>query len=223
MRRARSWSGPPRDRRRARIAAVTERQRRLLAWAPLALCAGILVWHALQYAFVTDDAYISFVYSRNFAEHGELTFNLGDHVEGYTNFSWTLVLGLLMVIGIPPEIASRVLGTACALGTLYLTFRIVERALGKKSPWAVVPPLLLACSSGFACWTSGGLETQLFVLLVTASLHALVGEPRGLRRIGIWLALASMTRPEGPLVALVLGAARYIQLASERRWLPTRD
>src|SRR5262245_66613749 len=136
MRRARSWSGPPRDRRRARIAAVTERQRRLLAWAPLALCAGILVWHALQYAFVTDDAYISFVYSRNLAEHGQLTFNLGDHVEGYTNFLWTFLLGVLMLVGIPPEIASRVLGTAAGMATLVVAWRLTERALGRRSPWA---------------------------------------------------------------------------------------
>jgi hypothetical protein len=181
----------------------------------LALAGAILVGHSLVYNFVTDDAYISFVYSRNFAEHGELAFNLGQPVEGYTNFSWTLVLGILMWIGIPPEIASRVLGTACGLATLYVTFRMVERALGRKTLWSAVPPLLLACSSGFACWTSGGLETQLFTLLVVASLDALVAavqRPRALRRAGVLLALASMTRPEGPLVAAAFGLARYIQL-----------
>jgi len=78
---------------------------------PLYAAAVVLVVHSLAYNFVTDDAYISFVFSRNFAEHGQLAFNLGQPVEGYTNFLWTLVLGLGMLVGAPPEIASRVLGT----------------------------------------------------------------------------------------------------------------
>src|ERR1041385_519008 len=88
-------------------------------WILLAAAAVGLVVHSLAYNFVTDDAYISFVFSRNLAEHGELTFNLGHPVEGYTNFLWTLVLGLGMLVGIQPEWSSRVLGTLCALGTLY--------------------------------------------------------------------------------------------------------
>ena len=66
-----------------------------MRWLLLAVAAIVLVLHTLAYNFVTDDAYISFVYSRNLAEHGELTFNLGQRVEGYTNFSWTALLGLI--------------------------------------------------------------------------------------------------------------------------------
>jgi hypothetical protein len=204
-------------------------------WLLLGIAACVLIAHSLAFNFVTDDAYISFVYSRNFAEHGELAFNLGDPVEGYTNFSWTVLIGLLMAIGVPPELSSRLLGLACALGTLVLVFRILERALGRRTPWATVAPLLLACSSGFACWTSGGLETQLFTLLVTAAVHAVVAatdQPRALRRAGWLLALAAMTRPEGPLIALVLGFAYLVQVgivlladrnASARRPFPLRD
>jgi len=175
----------------------------------LGAAAVVLIVHSLAYNFITDDAYISFVFSRNLAEHGQLAFNLGSPVEGYTNFLWTFVLGVLMLAGIPPEWSSRVLGTGCALVTLYVVFRTTERALGRPSPWAAVPSLLLACSSGFACWTSGGLETQLYTMLFALALDALVAaasERRALRRVGIALALASMTRPEGPMIAAVFGA-----------------
>ena len=187
-----------------RSATWTSRAR----WGLLGAAAIVLIGHSLAYNFVTDDAYISFVFARNLAEHGQLAFNLGQPVEGYTSFLWTFVLGIGMLAGIAPEASSRVLGTACALATLYLVFRIIERALGRKTAWAGVPPILLACSSGFACWTSGGLETQLYTLLVTAALDALVAAaatPRALRRLGVVLALASMTRPEGPMVAAVFG------------------
>jgi arabinofuranosyltransferase len=189
-------------------------------YGPLALCAAVLVWHSAQFGFVTDDAFISFVYSRNFAEHGELAFNLGDPVEGYTNFLWTVLLGVGMFLGLPPEPTSLVLGNAFAIGTLYVSFRVVELVTRRGSPWAYLPPALLALSSGFACWASGGLETQLFTFLVTAAIYCYVrgdardpdGTPnadgRWLGRAGWLLALAAMTRPEGLIVAAVIGVHR---------------
>jgi arabinofuranosyltransferase len=199
-----------------------------IRYAPLALAGAILVWHAQQYDFVTDDAFISFVFSRNFAEHGQLAFNLGDPVEGYTNFLWTFGLGVLMFLGIPPEIAARVLGIGFGLGVLVVTFRIGERVLGRGHPLTDLAPILLACSSGFACWSSGGLETQLYTFLVVLALDGYLAacdgdDVRGLRRLAIALALAAMTRPEGPLLAALFGVHRVASnLIAERRLRPSR-
>ena len=88
------------------MSSPSHRLREQARWIVLGIAGAVLLWHSLLYNFVTDDAYISFVYSRNFAQHGELAFNLGDRVEGYTNFSWTVLLGLLMKVGIPPELSS---------------------------------------------------------------------------------------------------------------------
>ena len=197
-----------------------------LRWLLLGAAAVLLVVHAFTYNFITDDAYISFVYARNFAEHGELTFNLGWYIEGYTNFLWTVLLGLGMVVHIPPELTAKVLGAAFAVATLFFAFRLVERGLGRPSPWAARPALLLAESSGFACWTSGGLETQLFTMLVVIALDGLVAaedpaERRALPRAGIALALSAMTRPEGLLVAAVFGVVRLAcNLLSRRTGRP---
>ncbi len=207
---------------------VLNRQREVVRWAPLAMAGAILIWHALQYGFVTDDAFISFVFARNLAEHGELAFNPGlPPVEGATNFLWTFGLGLLMVVGIPAAPASIVLGVGFGLGGLWMSFRITERLLGRGHPMAAVPALLLACSSGYACWSSGGLETQLYTFLVAAALDAYLAAdaiPRALRRMGVFLALASMTRPEGPLLVALFGLHRLGRnLLVERRLRPTRD
>lgn len=206
---------------------------RFVRLLPLLVGGALLVWHSLRYNFVTDDAYISFVFSRNFAEHGELTFNLGDRTEGYTNFLWTFVLGVLMVVGINPELSSRVLSTACALGTLWQTFRgmrlVLPAALPSRDVWAGLPALLLGASSGFACWTSGGLETQLFTFLVAWAVVEYVALPqaavvsRSWRKIGVAFALAAMTRPEGPMLAALVGVhALACNVFGSRRWLPTR-
>ena len=193
-----------------------------LRWLLLGVAAIVLVLHAFLYNFITDDAYISFVYSRNFAEHGQLVFNIGDYVEGYTNFLWTLLIGLGMLVGVEPEWSAKILGALFAVLTLYMTFTLVERALGRKSMWAAVPALLLACSSGFACWTSGGLETQLFTMLCTIAIEGVVAAEAedgaaGLYRAGVALALAAMTRPEGLLIAFALGLVRLICNVTAKR------
>ena len=189
-------------------------------WLLLAVAAAVLVVHAFTYNFITDDAYISFVFSRNLAEHGELTFNLGTAVEGYTNFSWTVLLAGALKLGVPIELAAKLLALVCSLGTLALTVRLMDRALERKSAWAAVPALLLASSSGFACWTSGGLETQLFVVLVTVALDA-VSEaalrPRAIVRAAIALGFSAMTRPEGLLVAALLGVTHLVTLVPRAR------
>jgi arabinofuranosyltransferase len=200
----------------------------LARYGPLAACAAVLVWHSLQYRFVTDDAFISFVYSRNLAEHGELVFNQGmDPVEGYTNFLWTILLGLLMVVGLLPEITSLVLGTGFAIGTLVVVHRTSAHIWRGRSAWDLVAPALLALSAGFACWSSGGLETQMFTFWVALAIHFyLTGDEdgRALRRVGWALALAAMTRPEGLLVAGIIGVHRVIvMLVRERRVRPSRD
>ena len=105
-------------------------QLRSIGW--FAVAAVVLIGHALAYNFVTDDAYISFVYSRNLAEHGQLTFNLGEHVEGYTNFLWTVFLAGWMKLGWLPESSSLFFGPAFASAvTLY---QGMKSALVSMSP-----------------------------------------------------------------------------------------
>ena len=196
-------------------------------YLPLLAAFAVLIWHSLQYNFVTDDAYISFVFSRNFAEHGQLVFNAGlPPVEGYTNFLWTFLLGLLMVVGLAPEVTSLVLGTAFALGTMALCLRLTEHVCKERSAWDYLPPVLLACSAGFACWSSGGLETQMFTFFVTWALYAYAradGETRYYRILGISLALAAMTRPEGLLITALVGGHRLaLNVLRDRRLAPSR-
>ena len=77
---------------------------RWLPWALLAVAAVGLCVHAVAYDFICDDAYIAFRYSWNFAYHNDLSFNLGERVEGYTNFLWVVLLGLLLKIGLLPDL-----------------------------------------------------------------------------------------------------------------------
>jgi arabinofuranosyltransferase len=202
--------------------------------ALLAAAALALIAHSLVFDFVTDDAFISFVYSRNLAQHGQLVFNLGEHpVEGYTNFLWTVLLAAFMKVGLLPELMSRVLGTAFAVATLGTVAWLSRRVRGEDwSPWDALPALLLAGVPGYACWASGGLETQMFTFFVTlgAAWHVeeILDEKRPRARSAVAFALAALTRPEGTLLfaltalhrAMVMLARRKVTIGrAELRWI----
>ena len=212
-----------------------------------ALAAIGLVAHSLLFNFVTDDAFISFVYSRNLAQHGQLVFNLGERVEGYTNFLWTVTIAAGLRAGIPAEILSRVLGTACGIAGLciaaWLFLRLRDDDRDASEAWAALPALFLAAVPGYACWSSGGLETQLFTALLSLgvglyvcawlAIDPSVSEATAIERnadssrrrwlplSGLCLGLSALTRPEGylffALLALHLLTVRLLRRLRGRK------
>ena len=169
---------------------------------------ALLGWLAALSWFLTEDAFISFRYARNLLEGHGLVFNPGERVEGYSNFLWTLELAAIWgLFGVKPEHAAPWLSVACTVGTLaaLLWWGIRTPALPyrKLTTWLA---LGLVCSSAtFAVWTSGGgLETRqftLFIVLAVVSLALYRRNRWGLLAASLSLAAASLTRPEGPLIA----------------------
>ncbi|HXU70287.1 MAG TPA: hypothetical protein VN947_13215 [Polyangia bacterium] len=197
--------------------------RRVLLVVLLVVAAVALVAHSLVFNFVTDDAYISFVYARNLADHGKLVFNLGEHpVEGYTNFLWTVLLAGFLKVGLVPEIMSRVLGTGFAVATLGVVAWMSRRIKGDDySWWDALPALILAGVPGYACWASGGLETQMFAFLVTLGgawhLEELLDDREPRVRTSIIFALAALTRPEGTLLFALTAFHRLLVIVARRK------
>ncbi len=189
---------------------------RLALWLSLALL--LLLAHARHYAFTTDDAFISFRYARNLAEGHGLVFNPGgERVEGYTNFLWVLLLAFARFLGVEPERASHVLSTAAtvALFAVLATF-LARRAREGTPAWIVALPLFaLAATRSVAVWSTSGLETRLFELLVVSGLLRLLDETETDRRrsvSGLLFGLAALTRPEGILIgALALGTVVVLE------------
>jgi hypothetical protein len=201
-------------------------KRFLRRYYPFVLAAAALLPHARLFDFVADDAYISFRYARNLALSGQLAFNLGERVEGYTNFLWTVLLALGIKLGLGPVMLSRFLGVAFGIATLAVVVRMSLRLAGEhRSRWHLCAPLLLASTGAYACWCSGGLETQLFTFLVTLGFDLALGEVtlgKGWSS-GVVFAFAAMTRPEGVFLFGVVALFRVAtNLLCERRLLPRR-
>lgn len=180
----------------------------------LALAGSLaaLLAHATHYAFLTDDAFISFRYALNWSQGAGLVFNPGfERVEGYTNFSWVVLLGLLNWLGARPESAAIPLTFLCTIGLwsaiawfgrIYTTQRHPDLAL-------LIAPWLLAITPSVAVWSSSGLETRLFEMCIAMAAFRLIfedaqlagGGPRPKPIAAGLFALATLTRPDGMLIA----------------------
>ena len=168
----------------------------------------LLGWLSSVAWFLTDDAFISFRYTRNLLEGHGLVFNPGEYVEGYTNFLWILELAALWgIFGVRPEHAAPWLSVAYTIGTVAAMLWWVVRlpALRNRGLVGWMALGLLCSSATFAVWTSGGgLETRQFTFFITAAVVCLClyrDRRWGLLAASLSLAAAELTRPEGLLLA----------------------
>jgi len=188
---------------------------------------ALLLWHAAVYAFLVDDAFISFRYARNLASGHGLVFNPGyERVEGYTDFLWVVLLAGFYAVGVRLEIAAHVLSIAATIGLWSLVVWFVYRSAPEGRQRWLLPaaPLFLGATRSVAVWSTSGLETRLFELLVVGAVFRLVveveaqlaGRPR--RPLAALLfALATLTRPDGLLVSAAAFGAAGLYLILRRR------
>ena len=174
----------------------------LLPWLALLAWLSSVAW------FLTDDAFISFRYTRNLLEGHGLVFNPGERVEGYTNFLWILELAAIWgIFGIRPEHVAPWLSVAYTVATiaaiLWWVSRLPSLQYRGLTSWMAIG--LLCSSATFAVWTSGGgLETRQFTFFIVAAVICLgldANSTRGLLAASLFLAAAELTRPEGLLLA----------------------
>ena len=208
------------------MVATTRLSRR--QWAPIiAALTGalaLLLFNGIVYHnFVLDDAFITLRYSRHFADGLGPNWNSSGRVEVYTSFLWMALLAGVAKLGFDLVVSVRVLGFLAVAATwipVYKLWRLWSRetegsGIGNPVVFAAVV-VGLALTGGVGVASSGGLETPLFMALITWSAYLYMAERRGglrERRSGPvpipWSALAlaatAMTRPEGLIVAGVTG------------------
>jgi len=171
----------------------------------------IFVGHSLSLDFTQDDAFISYRYVENLVQGNGLVFNLGERVEGFTNFLWIIILSVFARLGLNIIVVSKILGVASGCITLILLYQL-SRMFFPKKEWllSLLPPLLLTASSAFAYWSISGLETSLFVMMVLLSVYLYLTRPM------LWViscAASALVRPEG---ALIFGVLLLHQAVSEK-------
>ena len=209
------------------------------AWPSVAAGIAALGLYAAHVAYyggqINDDAFITFRYSRFLALGRGPYFNLGEHVEGYTNPLLMFVMSAWLAVfgdhGVLPaaKAIGVVAGGACLIATWLLCrawLRSVPALAPSASTLAWLAAGLCATQAGFALNSTTGLETTMFAAGIMLSLALVqLGEDAGRwTGGGAVLGLLVWTRPEGAAVSglvlagrLALGALR--RPAARRRWL----
>lgn len=189
------------------------------------LAFGVGVW--VLHGFLVDDAYIGLRYVRQAARGLGWVYNVGERVEGYSNFLWLVLLLPAAAAGVEGILAAKALGMAAGAAALVVGWALARRLLqeeGLPEGWAGWAAVLLGCNPAFAAWAVGGLEAPLFALLVALGAWRLSVE-RGKEGAFPWsavlLGLAAMTRPEGGLFFL-LALAEGVPAWVRQRALPPR-
>jgi arabinofuranosyltransferase len=184
--------------------------------------AAIAVHNAAIHPWMLDDAFISFRYAENLSSGHGPVYNVGEKVEGYTSFSWVVLLALGNKVGFDTVLLSKILGVIFSVACIILlasAHRFVKH-IDQKS--AVIAALFLGTYGVFTPWATSGMEVALFTFLVLLSLllHLSTREAddskRRLRLLGIICALSALTRPEGVLIFAVLLADQLLRGIKKR-------
>ena len=187
-------------------------------WLAAALVVVALAARLLPGPRTIDDAFITFRYARNLLAGNGFTFNPGEAVLGTTTPLYTLLMaGLGALTGgvnAPfPALAMGVNALADAATCLLLVW-LGKRAGGRYTGWATAAGWAVAPFS--VTFAIGGLETSLYVLLLTATVAAALSGRRVLE--AALAALALLTRPDALILLGPLAVERLISyFSSENR------
>jgi arabinofuranosyltransferase len=180
------------------------------------LIALVWAWHL---ASCFDDAFISFRYARNLARGEGLVWNPGEHVEGYTNFLWTLLVAGVFWLGLPGPTVAVLLCLACFAGELLLVARMSRLLAPAEEPSRIsIAAVLVGCNYIVACYGTSGMETMFATLLVTLAVERAMCQRPG--QAGIAGVAAVMAHPDLGIFYLSLGLAIVFGKGLRRKsWL----
>ena len=160
-----------------------------------------------RYWILFDDAMISMRYALHLANGYGLTWNPGEHVEGFTNPLWTtLMAAAIRVFGkFYAPLAIQILGLLLVIGAAVLTKQCTDRLMGENSFWSNVASILVLAYYPLWYWSLAGMEVSALALCTAFVLYISICKPNSpntLTLIYTTLCIAYLIRPDG-FVALL--------------------
>jgi hypothetical protein len=195
--------------------AERERGQEALAWlgpALLVLSIGLLAEAVYQWWPRTeDDAFITFRYAKNLVDGLGPVYNAGERVEGYSSPTWMLGSAAAIALGLDPVVVSKWAGLLAGFALLVAVY-LALRAFGARAWGAGLATCAVGGSFVLQLWTTAGMETPAYASLffIGLAILACAGQSiRGAFWASAFLAVASLTRPEG-LMFWVLAGTLYL-------------
>ncbi len=190
--------------------------RRWFPWLALAVSLAVGLALAWQRKAMFDDAFISFRYVRQFLQGAGLVFNVGERVEGYTNFLWIIVLaGLAWVTRLQIPFVAFYACLACFVGNVATIWALGRRLSAPDAGQTYVPLAApwLATQYIFTCYATTGMETMFASWLVVIGAYFLATQA-GVRRAtgaGVFFILAALARPDHLLFYCCAGGVLLVE------------
>ena len=183
------------------------------------IAAMVHAFHLKQ--FLVDDAFISFRYAKNLADGHGLVWNIGERVEGYSNFLWMLLFALGFKLGLKPEMITLILAIPLHLICLIFVHSIALKIF-KNQSLALIALLLVGFNHSISGFASSGLETPLFLCehLLVIYLFCVCLEKGWtvslLLLLSILLNLTLLTRPDGAILIALTTTAWFLTHRNKR-------
>jgi hypothetical protein len=160
--------------------------------------------------FALDDAWIHQVYARNLGTLGEFAFFTGQPSAGSTSPLWTILLSFGYVAHLDFRIWTYLLGTLFFGAGALVSARLAERLLAFRPiqvPRFALYVILFILFEWHLVWSAvSGMEIPLFVFLSLFLLERFYARER-VWVIGVIAGLLTLTRPEGVVLAVLVGGA----------------
>jgi len=171
--------------------------------------------------FPLDDSWIHQVYGRSLAQTGQWAFVPGVPSAASTSPLYTVLLSISYKLSIPFQLWTHALGTLALWFTGMLGARLAERLLPNQRYMGLIAGLALILAWHLIWAAASGMETMLFSMwtfvLIALSWRELDQRSAGLKNVaargaifGVLAALATLTRPEGMVLAGLIGLLMLI-------------
>lgn len=176
----------------------------------VALAAGValtITLVATTTGYPLDDTWIHLDYARSLVDHFTFGYTPGEWQNGSTAPLWSVLVALPLAVGVPPELAAKLIGLVALCALIFFTYRIVLQLGGPVA--AAAAALIVAFDPWVSVLSISGMEVVGAMAAVTAAIDGVLRRhwPQG----GIALAACGLLRPElGLFVAILVVSARKL-------------
>lgn len=190
--------------------------------------AALFLFITLEEVFLfgVDDSYIFYRYAENLANGHGLVFNVGEpEGEGFTSWTWLLLLAFFKVLGLDIILVSKILGIMFHIGGGVMIYLVLVKWLGNNSTGRMTGLMGVICfwlNYRLIAHSVSGMETAQYIFAILGMVYLTVcvresWTKDGRQREWLWMSLATallfLVRPEG----IVVGGISLLVLAS-RDW-----
>jgi len=160
-----------------------------------------------------DDVWIHFRYAENFSQGHLFEYNVGEPTPGTSSPLWVILISISFLLRLDPIVFSIALSSLFFLLTCFETYRLSLR-LELSRNFSLMAAMLVVFAGRLAWSSLSGMEITLFcwLTLFAANLHLEEVKQNQVNLLtGLVFGLASVTRPEGVLLAMIYFGITLLQ------------